>query len=253
LRLHIGQPAIAVQVYDEVIATSSDQILPSFNWFNSTFTIGGYFRSAQGLWLLGDRAEAKRRANYALELSVNRSDPFHRVITLFHVAMLYEFDRDNDSVMRLAGEMSEISSQYGYGFYRSSARLYIALAKLRRYGDSAELALIKEITRQQDEAGTRMFEPYWQANLAEAYILSGKPRQARRIARQALSRTKTTRNQYWDAGLWSVIGQSVQEEHGLCERSKDAFIGAIQCARQQGARELETRAFSLAQTALDEV
>jgi len=242
LLLHKGRPELALETYDQVIAESNEQIVPSFNWFNSTFTVGANFRSAQALWLL-DRVEAaQERAEHALELSLQRSDPFHRVITLFHVALLYEFGRDSVNVFRLAREMSEVAARYEYGFYRSSAALFIALANLRMSGDQKELVLIEGITRQQQIAGTRMFEPYWQANLAEAYLIVGEAKMARGIARQAIDRSARTRNQYWDAGLWTIIGQSLQGEFGACNRSQDAFESAIRCAQRQGAKRLESRA-----------
>ncbi len=244
LLLHTGRPGRSLSAYAQVIATSNDDIVPSFNWFNNTFTIGAHFRSAQALWLLGRVDEAMRSAATALEQSVRRSDPFHRAITLFHVTMLYEFSRDVDRIRLYAGMLAELAAEFGFTFYQGSARLFDAFSRLQSGPDPEALQTVVDITARQRLGGTRMFEPYWQSNLAESLLVCGRHSQALKVARKALRESALTHNQYWDACLWQVVGDCLKSGARRADRALRAYDTAVAIAQRQGALQLAFRAAS---------
>ena len=242
LLLHIGSLPQAVSAYGAIIASSKELIMPSFNWFNTTFQIGAYFKSAQALWLMGRGDEARRRADIALNQSAAHADPFHRAITLFQIGLLYEYARDSGKVLEIASELADISARYQYSFYKAAADMMIALANLRQTNRKEELSIIESVTSSSHEMGARMFVPYQLGNLAEAQLVTGDADRALRTVRRALQTSASTRNQYWDASLWIITGNCLLTQHGPDERTLQAYLRAAEIARTQSATMLELRA-----------
>ena len=248
LLLHTGQPRDALALYDELLHdTRRAAGVASYNWFNSSHRIGAFFRSAQCLWLLGQRQTGAQRCEQALELSARSGQPFHQAITLFHVCLFYEFDRDFERVTTYAEQLRQLSEHYRFSYYLGAANLYLAFARAHLARDAAEVkaqaATVQTLTEGQHNSGTRMFDTYWFANLAVVKLLSGNSTDAYAVARRVLRRNRVTRNTFWDSELQRLCGDA-QRLSACGEDASDHYQAAIDVARQQGATGLMQRALS---------
>lgn len=248
LLLHTGQPGDALSLYDELLRdTRRSESVASYNWFNSSHRIGAFFRSAQCLWLLGQRQAGAQRCERALELSARSGQPFHQAITLFHVCLFYEFDRDFARVNGYAEQLRQLSEHYRFSYYLGAANLYQAYARAHLTQDTAELtaqaATVQKLTERQHNSGTRMFDSYWFANVAVVKLLCGNGTEAYSIARRVLRRNKVTRNTFWDSELHRLCGEAQRQfDCGSRNESCDHYQAAIEVAREQGANGLVQRA-----------
>ena len=250
LLLHGGHLACSLALYDKVIEHADEIVEPTFRWFNTTYTVGAYFRSAQCLWLLGEIDRAHERAERALQLSETASDPFHRAITLFHVSLLHEYSRDPERVRTTAEELADIAEHHGFDFYRVSAALFLTGAALREGADAGAAQRMRELTDRQHASGTRMFEPYWRTNLAEALLLEGRVEEALRETHAALRIAARTCNRYWTPDTLRLLGDCLHASEGSSRRTADAYRKAVRTARAQGSTVLELRATAAAARAL---
>jgi len=240
--LHTGEILKSLELYEDILEqTESGVAKASFNWFNTSHRIGAYFRSAQCLWLTGDVDQGLVRCERAMALSEQSGHPFHQAITLFHVCLFHEFDKNYEQVLEYGQELLRLSDKYDFNFYRGSARLYMAFAELNLDSDFSKLSQIKNITERQHRNGTRMFDAYWFANLAAAHLLTGNPATAHAVASTALHRGRVTNNCFWDSELHRICGDS-QRSIGNVQSASRHYRQALDTASKQGAASLLQRA-----------
>lgn len=246
--LHTGQINDALKAYDGIAAEYAESVAQTTNWYSHTHLIGAWFRSAQCYWLLGDLSRVELNLQMAQSASEKSSQPFHRAITLFHVALVYEFAGDNARVMKFADRLKTLSLQYDFGYYQLAADLFTAFAKVRMSSCPEAFMQMQSLTKRQFDTGTLMFEPYWRANLACAMLRFGQAGEALEELERALVCSVQKHNRFWDPELLRLKAECLQklntEESGII----DLYRQSMALAEKQGSKALAQRAArSLAQ------
>ncbi len=216
-----------------------------------TYTFGGhdpgvcaYSFSALALWLSGYPEQAQKLSASSRDLARELSHPGTSANELTLATALSAFQRNAPALMRQADELLAfvpVEPMLTYQFVADAARGWAMFAQGKREG----LLLM----RQSVESG--LGRDRWHVELislvAETLGLHVSVKEGLEIVEQTLSFYLQNNVHWWEAELYRVRGELLQER-GDINAAEDCFKRGVKVAHQQGAKSLELRAaISLAQ------
>jgi tetratricopeptide (TPR) repeat protein len=200
-----------------------------------------YPRLGKCLWLLGFPDQALACGRKALEAKQQSMDFMQRLPNLAFTGMLYAFLRDVPTVQRLGQELTAISTEYDFPFCASVGQMLTGWAMAQQGEPQRGLPLAQQSIDDHRKRGNRMFEPHWQAMLAETLALAGELEAALDEVTGALTYAEECGNRYWNAHLLKLKGDFLYERSAADQQVEDWYQRALTTARQQSARSLELR------------
>ncbi|MEZ4866102.1 MAG: BTAD domain-containing putative transcriptional regulator [Caldilineaceae bacterium] len=239
---HFGEPARALEYFEQLLALSNGENKPSFDWIHSDVSTNGLVRSAKCLWLLGFPDQARRRCDTAVQTARAAFDLFTLSAAVDFSAMVYTFCREIESVKALGEELIELGAKYDFPYYFQAGRKYVGWA-LAHQGDTQKgVALVREEIEYCEARRQHKFEPHRRAMWAETLALAGKLGEALSEINKALDDADEGGNSYWNAHLFKLKGDFLQALSVADAEIEQWYQCAFTTARLQGAKSLELRA-----------
>jgi predicted ATPase len=201
------------------------------------------------LWMLGYPEQALKRMDEGLTLARELSHPFSLATALWGAALLHRLRREEQITQERAEAAIALSTAQGFPLYFAGGTILRGLA-LTKQGQGGEgMAQLREGLAAWQAAGVELWQPYFLAQLGEAYEEAGQPEEGLRVLAEALMVIGKTRERSDEAELYRLNGALTLRQAGVqgladgChQEAEECFGRAIEIARQQQAKSWELRA-----------
>ncbi|NVK39913.1 MAG: AAA family ATPase [Oceanospirillaceae bacterium] len=208
--------------------------------YNIDIGVGAQGFEALCLWLLGYADQALEKAAAALALAQRHQHPFSLAFAWLWKATLHQFRGESDAATQHAKQGGEIAREHHLPLLAHRAKPILGWALT--VGGTPEQAVDK-IREGMDEAagiGSRLFESYHIALLAEAQMACGQIAAARSSLQSALA--QEAEEQLWRPELQRLLGELEQQTGADLKAAESRFNEALQQAQHQHAQALVLRA-----------
>lgn len=264
LARRIGEPAMLAEAYHSAGAQTFHlgTFQAAHDWYHQSIEAGDYrgrFHSeVYGInmgvfcraylshcdWHLGYPDRALQTAEEALALAREVAHPFSIALALDYLAMLHQFRREPEAVLRIAEEARSLCLEHRFDYYRSWSTLVRAWAVAEANSPEEGLAAYDAALHEFRETGAELRMPHHLCLLAAVQRKAGRRGAGLRLVAEA--------SQIAERNLESWCNAEIERERGellLLDSSDDAreeavaaFRRAIRIAADQGAKMLELRA-----------
>jgi class 3 adenylate cyclase/predicted ATPase len=264
LARRIGEPAMLAEAYHSAGAQTFHlgTFQAAHDWYHQSIEAGDYrgrFHSeVYGInmgvfcraylshcdWHLGYPDRALQTAEEALALAREVAHPFSIALALDYLAMLHQFRREPEAVLRIAEEARSLCLEHRFDYYRSWSALVRAWALAEANSPEEGLAAYDAALHEFRETGAELRMPHHLCLLAAVQRKAGRRAAGLRLVAEA--------SQIAERNLESWCNAEIERERGellLLDSSDDAreeavaaFRRAIRVAADQGAKMLELRA-----------
>ena len=192
--------------------------------------------------VLGREEEAWRASLEALGLARSIGHPHTSASVLTYITVACQFRGEVKCVLEWSEEAITISREHGFRAWLTWSTL-VRIWALTELGHArAGLALMHKAIKGWDEPGIRVGLFHHDLGLlAGLHLKLGQAREALEVTTEALARTRTEGQHFYEAELHRLRGQALRE-FGREEEARGCFQQALQVARQQGAYAFARRA-----------
>jgi DNA-binding SARP family transcriptional activator len=239
---YLAEHAKAVVEFEQAIATFAPGV-------SRPLTSGTDSRAlalswgAHALWLQGRTTTASEWSSRAIALAYSLEGPYEKMIAECYAAILNQFDGDVEAMLEHSAVAVELSSKYGFAYYREWPSILAAWAYRGVGSDSP--ARIERALDEMRSIRALARRPYYLSLLAEAHHAAGDARRARAVLDAALADAASSGEQWWVPELHRRLGTLDDGAAG-----EVAIRRAVDLATSQGAWSLALRAaISLARRA----
>jgi tetratricopeptide (TPR) repeat protein len=191
-------------------------------------------------WCLGRPDTALDRASHAVHLARELRQPFSQAIAATYLALLQQLRADPATFRRQAEEALHLATEFKATYYRTWAAILVAYAQALDRPDG--LARLRSAISAFEDTGARLRLPYYLALLADAHLRAGEAEAGLEVVDEALSRSRSTNDRWWDAELHRLRAELLRRGGADPTDVEAAGRRALEIARGQEARSLELRA-----------
>jgi class 3 adenylate cyclase/tetratricopeptide (TPR) repeat protein len=240
-----GNMAAALEHMERALACSDfplekQRALAEEQWINpraTTLAMGAMVYS-----VLGRDEEARRISHEALELARRIGHPHTSASVLAYITVACQLRDEVDCALEWSEEAIALSREHGFRAWRVWSTLIRIWALTEQGHARAGLALMRKAIGGWDEPGIRAGLFHHDLGLvADLHLKLGQPREALEATTEALERTQTEGQHFYEAELHRMRGKA-QRALGHESEARESFLRALQVARQQGAYAFERRA-----------
>lgn len=202
-------------------------------------------------WLQGFPDEALRRGEEAIALAREISHQLSITMALYLQLWVYQCRRETGAVTAAAREVIARSRAQGL-FYDALASIFVGWALATDGSTDADsqegIRLMRQCLDMNRASGARLAHTYYLSLLLEIYVRRGDVDQAKRVLEEAFDSVKNTGERFWLAELHRLGGELElvagrgRDEEQARRAAEASFKTALEIARRQGARSLESRA-----------
>jgi DNA-binding SARP family transcriptional activator/predicted ATPase len=189
--------------------------------------------SAHVLWLLGHPDQAIQHTQQAISGAQRLELPHSLTLAHAYAALVRQFGRDRSASNAHAELVVELSSRYGFAYYREWGTIiqgWVASQKRPQVG----ISMIRQGLANLRALGAESRRPYYLSLLAEALVNAGQPDEARAVVDAALATAAQNRDAWWSAELHRLRGV-------LSDTPQEWLERALEIARSQASKSLELR------------
>ena len=210
-------------------------------------SIGGRNKLAQTLWLLGDVEASDRVAEEALSLA-RGAGAVSLVDTLFMAGIRHALSGDEAAVLDRAEEAVALATTHGFPLYDGSTKVLRGWARVAQDGSPAGVDEMESALATVESTGARMYSHFFFGLLADACVRIGRPEAALAAVEKGLAEVWAGGERFWEGELMRLRGVLLAAGGGRDQEAEESLLRAVEVARMQQARSLESRATdSLAQ------
>jgi TolB-like protein/class 3 adenylate cyclase/predicted ATPase len=204
------------------------------------------------LFCLGYPEQAVARSNAAIAEARRLAHPPSLAVSLSNGALLVWLVGDDAALNERADELVWVATEQGFPVWYAIGTTFRGWVKAKT-GDVAQgLCLLRSGSATIRDTGAEHMMVYSLALLAEAYEISGQPREALTQLDDALEIVERTGESWFTAKLYRHKGQLLLRQ-GHFEAAEELYQKALTIAREQEAKLWELRAaVSLAQLRCDQ-
>lgn len=205
---------------------------------------------ANGLWALGQTAEAMQRMDAAVQFAEELNQPFTTVVTYWHAAKQGQLHRDAARTRHRAEQTIAISNELGFAFWSALGNCSLGAAcclegSYEEAVDTLERGIEGVLATGADIVLTMAY-----GYLAESYWRQNDMRTAWSALRNAFQRVEAE-ERFFEAELYRLKGE-LQLSQNETNSARESFEHSLQVARTQQARTFEQRTTaSLARASAD--
>jgi tetratricopeptide (TPR) repeat protein len=209
-------------------------------WINpraTTLALGAMVYS-----VLGRDEEAQRTSQQALELARRIGHPHTSASVLTYITVACQLRGEVHCALEWSEEAIALSREHGFRAWRVWSTLIRIWALTEQGHARAGLALMRKAIGGWDEPGIRAGLFHHDLGLvADLHLKLGQPREALEATTEALERTRTEGQHFYEAELHRMRGKAWRAL-GHETEARGCFLRALEVARQQGAHAFERRA-----------
>jgi predicted ATPase len=191
------------------------------------------------LWLQGYPDQAQVRVETALQLAEEIDHPYTRTQAMLLSADFYHFLSDWPRCQAQAERGLELASKWQFPFCHAGCTMHLGMA-LAQQGDlDRGIGILRQGLDAWKATGNRMAVAYWDARLAEIYLLAGK----REEGLAALDESFRHREEvFWQPEQYRLGAELLLLRPGHHVEAEASLRKSLRLARSQGAGSLELRA-----------
>jgi predicted ATPase len=186
-----------------------------------------------------DQALAKGRSG--VEFARTLPHAHSQAHALSYASAFYQVCHDVAAVETLSEQAIVLCAEHGYPVLQAYATITHGWAVLKQGDQEAGLAEIRQGLADFWATDSFLWQPYFQAVLAEVYEQTGQIEPGLENVAEALAIAEKTRLVFWNAELYRLRGK-LRWRQGDIPAAEASFQQAIESARSQQARMLELRA-----------
>jgi class 3 adenylate cyclase/predicted ATPase len=188
-------------------------------------------------WQLGNPTQARELILDADRLAVERGHVPTLANTSIYVALFELIGGDAKTALPATDRLARLSRDHGLSLHSASAALLSTLAGARLGSASDGAAAIQLALAVYTRQGNRMFAPLFQGLLAELEAEAPSANSALTRIDGALALAQRTGERWTDALLHRIRGDMLSRaDPDYPARAEQAYLAAVQVAREQGAR-----------------
>jgi predicted ATPase len=207
---------------------------------------------ARALWLLGYPEQALRQSQAGVTLAHGLAHPFSLGYALTMATSLHLYCREWDQTQEQAETTITLATEQGFPLFVAYCTVYRGRILAEHGHTAAGIAQMRRGIAAIRDTGTEMFQSYFPALLAEAYLKDGQIEEGLATVAEAAAFVDRTEERYYEAELWRIKGELLLAQEGLrpqaeglrenTTEAEECFHKAIDVARKQQAKSLELRA-----------
>jgi predicted ATPase/class 3 adenylate cyclase len=237
-----GELQEALQAFNEVVELyrAHDGHRLSYPFVPQDPAVAALSAMAIVAWMLGDNSRATQCSEEALALAESLNRPFDRAYAHCFIAMLENIRRQYTRACDHAGKTIKIAQEYGFAIWLGAGTLHLAIAMGGLGQASQALEYLTPALAGWEGCGAKLNLAFFLAGSAETYRRAGLEKQAVEALDKAIRHAIHHSEHFYDSALYRIRGE-LRADAGtasLLSSEKD-FSGAIEIARQQGAKMLE--------------
>lgn len=200
-----------------------------------------HVRLAQTAWMTGLQNKAQIELERALAIIEHVEHPLTKAFTLANFCTVYLGARNYERAAHYANATVEISSQYGFPFYRAWGLVQRGNV-LAHDGEIARgLAEIEEGMASVKSGSSHLIYPLFATLYAEALGLAGEPERGLALLPEAVSTIEKSGARYFEGSLYCVKGFLLRQIK-LPTEAERAFEQSIAISQHRGIRAQELKA-----------
>lgn len=197
--------------------------------------------SAWALWFVGRQAMAVVRAQEAVALARELSEPHGLAHALSFAAVFHQLRREPEISGEYAHATMELSREHGLALYHALGETLVGWAQAARPGSGDDgLLHLRSGLAAWEHTGARLMRPHLLGLLAEVLTSRGQGDEAGRVLDDAIATAEATGERNYSAELHRLRGELLRDSSPA--EAEAAFLRAIAVAREQKALMPELRA-----------
>jgi len=195
------------------------------------------------LWLLGYPDQALRQHQAAHTLAQELAHPPTLAFTRMLGAIALHLRRDTRAAHEEAEALIALATEQDFALFRAIGCIFRAGTRTALGQREEQIAQIRQELAAVRETGSRLWEPYLLALLADVYAQEGQVEAGLATVAEALAAARTTGERWGEAELYRLRGSLLLQQPGTPPAEVETWLQqALDVARRQEARSLELRA-----------
>jgi class 3 adenylate cyclase/tetratricopeptide (TPR) repeat protein len=235
-----GRFAEALALAEQAAVLYEPNLLPEFaQVFGEESSLLPHVYEFWVLWILGRPDAAVRKQEEVLATAEVLRSPFLLGFALLFSMILWHELRDVERVAGLAERLLALTDEQEFLFLRATALCGKGWAACQR-GEVGEAATIQSGLELHWATGARLTRGYYLSFLIDAHLSAGRIAEGLAATREALARSETQLDVFFDAELLRLEGELLRAS-GDAGAAEAAFLKALGIAREQGSPAFELR------------
>ncbi len=236
-RIQPGRDSLVKALADYDASQSSQHIVT----YGSDPAIIGYVNLAWLEWFAGDEAAALDYSTRAVEHARRLSYGLGMAYALGMSAALYQCMGDAARTAQLAAQTIDLANKQGFPYWVAWETALLGWARAADGDVDGGIALLKAGLQAYRDTGSELFAPHMLGLLAEASLRAGRHDAALEFCEEALASSERSDAHFYDAEIHRLEAEAIWTRDGDRASARAAFHEALNVARAQGARMLESR------------
>jgi predicted ATPase/DNA-binding winged helix-turn-helix (wHTH) protein len=199
---------------------------------------------AVALALHGDLEAARAASRAAIRLTEELGHPFSQAHVLLLASMLHQIIREPTSAQLYADRSVRLATEHGFAIMKAWASCIAGWAIVVNGDYATGIAGIRAALGAAQATGTKGFQPFYFAVLADACLLAGRIPEGLAAVHSGLEAARSANERFYEAELLRLEGELAHSGNTATERCAALFDRAIEIAKHQEARLLELRALT---------
>jgi adenylate cyclase len=205
-------------------------------------TCARYF-TALSLALSGENDRARKMAETAVAVARKLDDPFSLALALYFAAATAQILDDTALAARHAEASSQLATEHDLAMPRAWSMGVSGWCAAENGDPERGVALLMEAVAALRAAHSQHFMPYLLGLLAEAHMRLGNNASALKAADEGIALADAGGERYYIAELHRLKGELLAQLSDSCKnQARKSIRTAVELAKQQGAKALESRA-----------
>jgi class 3 adenylate cyclase/predicted ATPase len=214
---------------------------------------------ARALWLLGYPEQALRQSQAGVTLAHGLAHPFSLAYALIVATSVHQYRREWDQTQEQAETTITLATEQGFPLFVAYCTVYRGRVLAEHGHTAAGIAQMQRGIAAIRDTGTEIFQSYFPALLAEAYLKDGQIEEGLATVAEAAAFVDRTEERFYEAELWRIKGMLTLAQSGVRSPESEVpksqtpdpksqaeaeacFLKAIEIAQRQQAKSWELRA-----------
>ena len=220
---------------------------------------------AWALWALGYPEQAVRQSQASVTHAHGLTHPFSLAYALTVAIAVHQHRREWNQAQEQAEAVIALANEQGFPYFVAHCTIYRGRT-LAEHGHATDgIAQMRWGIAAMRDTGSEIYQSYFPALLAEAYLKDGQVEEGLATVAEALAFVDRTEERFYEAELWRIKGQLLLAQESREQGAKSTeqetenpkpnsqildpqseseacFLKAIEIAQKQQAKSLELRA-----------
>lgn len=194
------------------------------------------------LSLMGYPEQAIKRSKEAITGATQLSHPYSLGYALVHAACTYHYLLQVDLAEEMASKAIKLAQEKGFPNWLLAGMVVQGWALVYKGQIDSGTAIVEQAVNLWRSSGSELVVPYFMTTLADCYNKAGKLSDALNTLTEAFTYTDKNSDLWYLAEMYRLKGEFLLKDDKNLAQAEEAFIKAIEVAKNQQAKLLQLRA-----------